>query len=65
MRWHCGTFRTPWSLGKNLDGDRAVEAGVAGLVDLAHTPGADRAEGFVGAEPRASGECHAASGGGK
>ena len=43
-------------LGQHLDGDGAVQAGVAGLVDLAHTPGAEggldlvRAEGGAGIE---------------
>ena len=35
----------------NLDGDDAVEAGVARSPDLTHAPSADGFEGFVWAEP--------------
>ena len=34
----------------HFDGDDAVEAGVAGAVDFAHSAGADEGEDFVGAE---------------
>jgi len=45
--------------GEDLDGDRALEARVAGLVDLAHSAGADQPDDFVGTEPRARREAHA------
>src|SRR5207249_7433943 len=34
-------------LGQNLDGDVAIQAGIAGAVDLAHTAGAERSEDFI------------------
>ena len=43
---------------KYFDGDRAIEAGVAGLVDLAHAPGADSRLDLVGSEARSSDEAH-------
>ena len=46
---------------EDLDGDRAVEAGVASLVNLSHAPGADQAEDFVRAEPRARSQRHCSS----
>ncbi len=36
-------------LGEDLDGHRAVESSVLGLIDLAHTAGSDGSEDFVGA----------------
>ena len=41
-----------------LDGDDAVEPGVASLVDLAHAAGADRHDDFVGTEPGARRQGH-------
>ena len=41
---------------QHLDGDRSVEPRVAGLVDLAHTAGAERGDDFVDAETGAGGE---------
>jgi hypothetical protein len=38
---------------ENLDRDDAVEPGVAGLVHLAHAPGAKQADDLEGAEARA------------
>jgi hypothetical protein len=35
---------------RSLDGDEAVEAGVAGLVDFAHAAGSYGREDFVGSE---------------
>ena len=43
---------------QDLDGDGAVEASVARLVDFAHSSSADRGEDFVGAEFVAGGERH-------
>ena len=45
-------------VGEDFDGHRAVETGVAGLVDFAHPTGADRGEDFIGAEFVAWGERH-------
>ena len=42
--------------GKNLDGDDAIEARIAGLVHFAHSARADRGDNFVRAEFCASGE---------
>ena len=42
---------------QNLDRHRAIEAGVAGFVDLAHATRAKRAEDFVGAETGAGEKC--------
>lgn len=39
--------------GENFEGDRAVQARVAGLVDFAHATRAERGEDFVRSEPRA------------
>ena len=44
--------------GQDLDGDGAVEPGVAGFVHLAHAAGAERGEDLVGAEFVASVEGH-------
>lgn len=38
-------------LGKNFDGDGAIEAGVSGFVDFAHTARADRREDLIRTEP--------------
>ncbi len=43
-------------LGQHLDGDRAIEAGVAGFVHLAHAAFANSGEDFIRAEPNAGGE---------
>ena len=43
---------------QHLDGDGALEAGVAGLVDLAHAAGADGADDLVRSEARAGGQGH-------
>jgi hypothetical protein len=40
------------TLGKNLDGDDAIEASVLGLVDFAHPARAQRGEDFVRAEAK-------------
>ena len=47
--------------GKDLDGDRAIEPGVAPAVDLAHAASAERRDEFVRAESRAcvKGHCGA------
>ena len=44
--------------GQDLDGDRAVEARVAGCVDFAHAPCTDGGLDFIGAEAGAGGEGH-------
>ena len=44
--------------GENFDGDDAIEAGVAGAINLAHTAGAERCKDFIRAEFRAAGERH-------
>ncbi len=44
--------------GEDLDGDVAVEAGVAGAVDLAHPAGPDRAPDLVRPQPRPGRERH-------
>ena len=54
---NCGSPAT--CVRQDLDRDRAIEARVAGLVDLAHATGAKRAEDFVWAETGAGGKCHA------
>jgi hypothetical protein len=36
--------------GQHLNGDFPIQLGVAGAVDLAHAPGADRREDFVGTQ---------------
>jgi hypothetical protein len=43
---------------QHLDGDAAVEAGVAGLEDPAHSTLADDRLKFVGAEAGAGTQCH-------
>ena len=43
---------------ENLDRDRAIEARVARLVDLAHAAGAEGGEDFVRAEASAGLQCH-------
>ena len=45
-------------LGQHLDGDGAVQAGVGGLVDLAHAAGAEGGVDLVGAEGGAGLERH-------
>jgi hypothetical protein len=45
-------------LRQNLDRDRAIESGIAGAVDFAHSTCADRRDDFVRSEPRASFERH-------
>ena len=45
-------------LGENLDRDFALQAGVAGAVDLAHPPRAEQPHGLVRAESRAGLERH-------
>src|SRR5579864_1099920 len=47
--------------GKNLDGDRAIEAGIGGAIDFAHTAGSDLRDDFVRAEFGAGGEGHGQS----
>ena len=44
---------------QDLDGDDAIEPGVAGFVDLTHAPGANQGEDFVCAESGAGREGHA------
>ena len=41
--------------GQDLDGDRAIEAGIARLVDLAHAAGANCAYDLIRPETRAGG----------
>ena len=48
--------------GQDLDRDHAVEARVAGAVDLAHPAGAQRREDFVGTEPDAAVDRHGCRG---
>ena len=43
---------------ENLDGDRAIEAGVAGAVDLSHAAGAEQGLNFKMAEPSTCAQCH-------
>ena len=43
---------------QDLDGDGTAQAGVAGLVDLAHPAGPDRSLDLVGAEPEAGRQRH-------
>ncbi len=45
-------------LGEHLDRDEAIEPGVARLIHLAHSPGADQPQDFVGAETDARREGH-------
>ncbi len=44
---------------QDFDRDCAIEARVAGAIDLSHAAGADRRDDFVGTEPRSAGESHA------
>ena len=44
-------------LGQDLDRDGAIEAGVAGFVDLAHAAGTERRDDFVRAEASAGSQC--------
>ena len=44
--------------GKDFDGDDAIEARVARLVDLAHTAGSDGGDDFIRAESSAGSERH-------
>ena len=44
--------------GQDLDGDGAVEAGVMGAVDLAHSACADRCLNFIRTEVGSSGDVH-------
>jgi hypothetical protein len=44
--------------GEDLDGDGAVQAGVAGAIDFTHAAGAERRFDFIGAEFCAGGESH-------
>jgi hypothetical protein len=48
--------------GQDLDGDGAIEAGIARAPDLAHAADADDARDFVGPEPGACGEVHGVRG---
>ena len=48
-------------LGEDLDCDVATEAGVAGAVDLTHSPGPDRGQDLVRAETAARREHHRAN----
>jgi hypothetical protein len=43
---------------QDLDGDDAIEAGIAGLVDVAHATGADGGENFVGSQSSPRRERH-------
>ena len=43
---------------EDLDRDRAVEAGVAGPVNLSHAPGADQPEDLVRTKPRTRSQRH-------
>ena len=45
-------------VGKDLDGNLAVEPGITRAVDLAHATRAERADDFVGAEALAASEWH-------
>ncbi len=45
-------------LGEDLDGDRAVEAGVAGFVHLAHAPGPEGGDDLIRAEAGAASQRH-------
>ena len=44
--------------GEDFDRDGAIEAGVQGLVDFTHPPGANQAEDLVRTQPRADVEGH-------
>ena len=45
--------------GQDLDGDVAIELGVAGAIDLAHSACPERRENLVGAETHPGGQGHA------
>ena len=45
-------------LGEHLDGDRAVQAGVAGFVDLTHPPSAEGGDDLIRSERGARREGH-------
>ena len=44
--------------GKYLDGDVALQGGVAGAIDLAHPAGAKGTENFITIQPHAWGQRH-------
>ena len=44
--------------GQDLDGDEAIEPDVAGLVDLAHAAGSQRAQDFIRTEANAGSQTH-------
>jgi len=44
--------------GENFESDDAIEAGVLGLVNLAHTASTDGADDLIGTEASAAAECH-------
>ena len=46
------------SLGKHLEGDLALEAGVARAPDLAHASGPERSENLIRPEPRSGCDAH-------
>jgi hypothetical protein len=43
---------------EHFDGDEAIEAGVLGAVDVAHTSGAERSENLVRAKASAGSQAH-------
>ena len=45
-------------LGQDLDGDLALEVGVGGAIDLAHSAGAEGGDDFIRAEARAGSQSH-------
>src|SRR5207342_345298 len=54
-----GALRVPGDqIGQDFDRDRSVQAGVAGLVNLAHAAGANCRDNFVGADTGAGGKRH-------
>jgi len=44
--------------GQNLDGDAAIQAGIAGTVDLTHAAGAEGRNYLVRSEPQSWGQIH-------
>ena len=48
-------------VGKELDRNRSIELRVVRRIDFAHAAGAEQRDDFVGAEARASGQCHESS----
>jgi len=48
-------------MGQDLDGDGAVEAGITGLLDLAHAARTDGRLDLVGSQARAGCEAHGTS----